>query len=356
MQFGSEAKGQIAGMIADQWRPSVAVGANHPNAGHTYNDYAGNKFIHRMLPVGAAAPSVNYILIGPGAVIDVEVLRQELLELSQKVDTRHKTLVIHPRAALVTEEHREAEKSLVKIGSTMKGSMEAIVQKMRRNGDYNNTAAANLSQLHSFAVSSTVSAAFYDAAISDGNRILVEGAQGFSLGIHERFYPYGTSRDVSTYQVLADCRIPFGSNVYVQGVMRTYPIRVANRYNEEGQMIGSSGPYYPDQQELDWTGHLNRSPELTTVTKLPRRIFSFSAMQIQDAARVMGVDGLSITFCDYLQPGEVEDFTFAAYNNSHKTPVVSRSYGPEYHQVMRVDGSFVDFKHIIETWFGRNKS
>jgi hypothetical protein len=45
---------------------------------------------------------------------------------------------------------------------------------------------------------------------------------------------------------------------------------------------GSSGPCYPDQTELAWED-LGIAPELTTVTKLPRRIFTFSDQQLLEA-------------------------------------------------------------------------
>lgn len=343
MQFGSEGKGQISGMIAHQWRPDVVVCANHPNAGHTYNNLTGHKFVHRILPVGAAE-SPDYILIGPGAVIDLIALRTEIDELAQQGRLANKTLVIHPNAAVVLPEHRESEKKFVKIGSTMKGSAEAVIQKMRRDIDNRNTFGHIFNELYNTLwedcpdptppIPIVYDARVYDDVLRKAQRILVEGAQGFSLGIHERFYPYGTSRDVSTHQVLADCRIPFNFPVYVHGVARFYPIRVANRFNEAGEMIGTSGPFYPDQIELKWED-IGRKPELTTVTKLPRRIFTFSATQIREAARIMGVHGVSLTFADYaLHSFQLRDLV--GLISEEAAPVHTLSMGPAYGDVYRV--------------------
>jgi adenylosuccinate synthase len=313
MQFGSEAKGSIAGLIAKEWGPDTVVCANHPNAGHTFIDEEGNKFVHRILPIGAQSNSVKFILIGPGAVIDLVALVSELQNLAHLGLLAGKTLCIHPNAAVLLVQHAEAEKRLVTIGSTMKGSMEAVVNKMRRPADplERNTVDSISRFTHMLAplyepgfrdFRISLYDDVYDRAIDASHKLLVEGAQGFSLGIHGPFYPYGTSRDVSTHQVLADCRIPHLSptSLTVVGVARTYPIRVANRFDETGKQIGTSGPHYPDQEELAWKNDLNREPELTTVTKLPRRVFTFSYEQIRESARVMGVDYIALTFCDYL--------------------------------------------------------
>jgi len=90
-------------------------------------------------------------------------------------------------------------------------------------------------------------------------------------------YPYTTSRDVTPWQIAADCGLPFKWAPYIGviGTLRTYPIRVNNR-------DGSSGPHYPDQKEIAWED-IGLKPELTTVTKLPRRIFTFSEQQLAEA-------------------------------------------------------------------------
>jgi adenylosuccinate synthase len=77
----------------------------------------------------------------------------------------------------------------------------------------------------------------------------------------------------------------------VYGVCRTFPIRVNNRG-------GYSGPCYVDQEEINWKD-VGVEPELTTVTKLPRRIFTFSEMQIRDAVRMNGVDQVFLNFANY---------------------------------------------------------
>lgn len=316
LQFGSEAKGSIASMIALSWRPDVVASAWQPNAGHTAhvedpdNCLNSRKFVHSMLPLGALAPSVKSILLGPGTVLDVAKLRDELVAAMPLV--KGKTLVIHPAAALLAEYDRESEWVLLKIGSTMKGSAHAVIRKMMRGGMYPdvpqicrdayNLICEELGDVVNM-LDIQINEALYDYRVDSARKILLEGAQGYGLGIHQgRFYPYTTSRDVSTAQLLADCRIPF-QPVTTIGVCRTFPIRVANRF-KDGAQVGTSGPAYPLQRELDWQKDLGREPELTTVTKLPRRIFEFSVQQIKEACRITQPMFLALTFCDYL--GDLE--------------------------------------------------
>lgn len=311
LQWGSEAKGSIASMIAHRWKPDTVATAWHPNAGHTAwigdgNKQPARKYVHSMLPIAALAPSVKTILMGPGSVIDADKLTAEMTNALLLI--KGKRLIIHPAAAILCDYDVQGEKSLVAIGSTMKGSMHATVRKMGRGAFYPDVppvcreAWGWLMDTFGELINSVdiqVSEDLYDTCVDSARKILLEGAQGYGLGIHNsRFYPYCTSRDVSTAQLLADCRIPF-QPVTTIGVCRTYPIRVANRFNH-GTQVGTSGSAYPGQHELDWGEALHREPELTTVTKLPRRIFDFSMQQVHDAVRIMQPTFIALTFCDYL--------------------------------------------------------
>lgn len=307
LQWGSESKGGIATMIAHTWRPDTTISAWAPNAGHTaYID--GVKFVHSMLPLGALAPSVHNILLGPGTVLDVDKLHDEMMKAGPLLIG--KTLIIHPAAALLCDYDVQGERDLVRIGSTMKGSMHAVIRKMGRGSMYPDVPSIcrdayqwiydTLAEvIKEYGMLLYIDEEGYDITVDRSVKILLEGAQGYGLGLHNsKFYPHCTSRDVSTAQLLADCRVPF-QPVSTIGVCRTFPIRVANRF-KDGTQVGTSGPSYPGQKELDWVRDLGREPELTTVTKLPRRIFNFSIPQLRDACRVMSPTFIALTFCDYL--------------------------------------------------------
>jgi adenylosuccinate synthase len=304
LQFGSTGKGLFAGYLAKQIQPDTLIAAWAPNAGHTFIDAAGRKFVNIALPNGIVAPSVKRILLGPGSVIDPDRLMWEMAEYHDVL--KGKEIIIHPHAAVVSKEDRNAEREYgFRIGSTMKGVGEAVIRKVRRAEPFN---------VAKFALQGTPLADlvmgqhYYDEAMDAAQVAVVEGAQGYSLGMNSGFYPYTTSRECTVQQLLVDCAIPIGlpnstSQTTVYGVARTFPIRVANRFDAEGVQVGTSGPCYFDQDEIEWKD-IGLEPELTTVTKLPRRIFTFSEEQIRQAIRMNGVDHVFLNFCNYFPPGD----------------------------------------------------
>lgn len=301
MQYGSTGKGLLAGFLAMKEKPDVVVTAWGPNAGHTFIDASGRKFVHRMLANGIVSPNLKAVLIGPGSVVDIEVLKKEIESCADIL--HNKTIIIHPHAAVVLPKHLEAERKNVVIGSTMKGTGAAVIQRIERNPEDLNTASHVIPQwwmdsIYCLGVDVFVSAKMYNAVMENARCLQIEGAQGFSLSMYHGQYPYTTSRDVTPHQVLADCAVPYYIHPCVYGTLRTFPIRVADRYNELGVKIGTSGPCYDDQIEIDWAS-LGIEPELTTVTKLPRRIFSFSFQQLREADYMCGPSKIFLNFANY---------------------------------------------------------
>jgi len=298
MQFGSTGKGLFAGWLANRFKPDLIVTAWAPNAGHTFVDVFGNRHVNIALPSGIVA-NPKHILLGPGSVIDPERLAFEVGYYRDRGWTG--MLSIHPNAAVVNEFHRQREATYAfKIGSTMKGVGEATMQKLRREPARLNI-ARDCEALEDWVISQSQ----YNSIIDNSDRAVLEGAQGFSLSLNQGFYPYVTSRECTTHQMLSDCAIPANLRVgediqrTVYGVCRTYPIRVANRRDEHGNQIGTSGPCYHDQTEIEWS-QIGVEPELTTVTKLPRRLFTFSERQIAEAVRANGVDQVFLNFTNYV--------------------------------------------------------
>jgi adenylosuccinate synthase len=308
LQFGSTGKGLLAGWLAMRNRYDTIITAWAPNAGHTYIDAAGRKFVHTMLANGVVSPSLKRILVGPGSVLDLDKFREEILACKDLIVDRKVSIFIHPHAAVVTDEHRAIEAvTMTAIGSTKKGVGQAVVSKINRNPSQK-TVAKDFGDHPIFDIEEVVlikDPLDYIAIYEQSSRVLIEGAQGFGLSIHHGFYPYTTSRDVTPSQILADCGVPFIDhvNVIVYGTARTFPIRVANRFNEEGKQVGFSGPHYPDQVEISWAD-LGMEPELTTVTKLPRRIFTYSKQQMSFAKRMCCPDVVFLNFVNYLKSRE----------------------------------------------------
>lgn len=337
MQYGSTGKGSLAGFLAKKEEPDVCVTAWGPNAGHTYIDENGRKFIHRMLANGVVSPRLETVLIGPGSVVDLDILREEILRCKDLLE--HKEIVIHPQAVIVTKVHAEIEKRNVTIGSTMKGTGAAIIQRIERDPKNLNTAHSLISEawclaFEEYNIKVYVDDIYYKCALSEASVLQIEGAQGFSLSMYHGQYPYTTSRDVTTAQVLADCAVPWNIKPLVYGTLRTYPIRVSDRY-ENGVKVGTSGPCYSDQYELSWED-LGLEPELTTVTKLPRRLFNFSYKQLKEASYQCGPDVFFLNFVNYME----KDVALHLIENIQRMTGVTVAYvgvGPNHQDVITTD-------------------
>lgn len=335
LQFGSTGKGLLAGYLAKREGYDTVVNAFAPNAGHTYIDEErGIHMMTQQLPTAISSPTVQNVLLGPGSLINIPTLLAELaVYKDMMIDKR---LVIHPHAAIVGQEHIDWElnNGMTKIGSTAKGVGAAQMNRILRDPKNLNVADGpdpRFDEIREW----VVTAKEYNDILEKSESLLIEGAQGFGLSMYHGFYPYTTSRDVTPWQIAGDCGIPFKMANYIQifGTLRTLPIRVNNR-------DGWSGPVYPDQEELEWSA-LRIPVERTTVTKLPRRIFSFSQLQLEEALHHCGAywgTHLFLNFANYLQPDDVQALikqietpTPGKLNAPHVTWV---GYGPDDKSVM----------------------
>ena len=276
LQYGSTGKGLIAGYLGYAHRYDTVISVNMPNAGHTYIADDGKKYVFKVLPCSAVSPTVDTVMIGPGAIFSMDQLKKEWDMLPNKDE---KQLIIHETACVLRPDHAKTERSkLNTISSTMQGSMAAMVEKLERNqldktqGILVKENASSLSRIANHIVPPDE----WHKILYNSHRILIEGAQGYSLGINAGFWPYCTSRDCTPARFLADASVPHNMLGHVIGSARCHPIRVGNT---EG---GYSGGKYPDQLELSWKD-LNVNPEKTTVTGRVRRVFSFSEQQVKEA-------------------------------------------------------------------------
>ena len=301
LQYGSTGKGLIVGKIAEDKQPDTIVTAWAPNAGHTYitSERLGKrKFVHTHLGNGIVSSSVRRVLLGPGSVINPEQLVAEIESCADLLEGVR--ICIHPHAAIASDRHIAEEAGpMTKIGSTKKGVGAAMIQRIRRDPDDMNIAGACETAISKYVCTTEE----YTEQLERADSILIEGAQGYGLSMYHGFYPYTTSRDVSVWQILADCGIGgsvvgVGSHIQIIGTCRTFPIRVANRFDTEGVQVGYSGPCYDDQREISFE-ELGQPTELTTVTKLPRRVFTFSSKQIYKAIRYNSANEVFLNFLNY---------------------------------------------------------
>lgn len=297
-QYGSEAKGHVTDQVIqlaiqvdrDRFRSgqkpleilNIRVGG--PNAGHTVYDDNGNKFALRQVPVGAVHPQVT-VAIGPGSELDLDVLLSELEMLDDA--GHHPRVVIHSEVTMLTEKHR-AEETVrhlhEKIGSTGKGIGAARADRIMRG-------AKTFRQQSTIGGVDTKQDTLFGYPIlrldppewnrmvnevaRDGH-VVIEGVQGYGLGLHAGHYPQSTTADATAVDFLSMAGLsPWVTDeVGVIVVAREFPIRVA----------GNSGPMY---QETTWEA-LGLTEEKTTVTQKVRRVGQWDADLVRNAVEANG--------------------------------------------------------------------
>ena len=288
-QYGSEGKGHIISYVAREYQVLVRVGG--PNAGHKVF-MEGGSVTHHQLPSGTLRTDAK-LLIGPGAVLNIDLLRQEIAHCRVSAER----LRIDPQAMIITKEDIAGEAGLKKrIGSTKQGVGFATARKIMERGGKTKL-AGNYKELHPY-ISSTWEE--LERAYSAGSKVLLEGTQGTGLSIHHGSYPYVTSRDTSVAGCLSEAGISPSRVRKVVMVCRTYPIRV------QSPPKGTSGPM---SRELTWNDISRRSgislaklkkTEKTSTTNRDRRVSEFDWALLRKAAALNGPTDVALTFADYL--------------------------------------------------------
>lgn len=332
LQYGSTGKGLIAGYLAEKNGYDTVINANMPNAGHTYINAKGRVWMHKVLPNGIVSPNIQRVMIGAGSVFSIKRLMLEIKESADLLDGVE--IIIHPNAVVLRDEHRECEQaSLSAISSTMQGSMAATIHKMARDPNDNPTAQGYIDEYGEGAeiFGMVCSIDYWHEALMNAKKILAEGAQGYSLGLNGKFWPFCTSRDCTPARFMADMGIPLPFLNKVIGTARCHPIRVGNTTD------GYSGDVYSDQVEISFES-LGQETELTTVTKRPRRIFSYSSQQIKDAIFDCMPDEVFLNFCNYTEAyGHiVHDINITAERIMGKSVVRYLGFGAKQDEVKEV--------------------
>ena len=311
--FGSSGKAKMASYIAensDTW--TFACNTFAPQAGHTVVLDDGKRYFYQTLNSCAYLPNkYEKIYIGPGGMIELPAFFRELEENNIP---RHK-IGISPSAAILQSKDAAYERGEVDLdgtpktsfgtllkGSTAHGVGAATVRKILRRSDA--VYAKNVPELKEFICDVPGEII---KRLEHGESGFGEIAQGFPLSLnHSGFCGYTTSRNVTVSQFMSDMFLPpiYAGQTIIN--FRTFPIRINSdkfvdpmgkfltwdqvKAGELHTVIkGNSGPWYPDQVELDWdtitmmSGSNDKLFEITSVTKLPRRVATFSQKCLEEA-------------------------------------------------------------------------
>lgn len=297
-QFGSTGKGVLAAFLATRAQESVdlfaaTVSNAGPNSGHTF--YHGDeKHVLKQLPTFAVATHLlapkrsHPVFLSGGAIIDPEILAAEAKKYPML------RVYVHPMAAVIRQDDKEAEHSgtIQAVAGTRSGTGAVLARKVQRDPTvvFKHFVECNP---HYFPINVRIGDWQTYGVDPWQQRVFLEVSQGFSLGLHSEFYPKVTSRECTVTQGLADARLPARALTRSYLSLRTYPIRVGDH---EGF---SSGDHYEDQVETSWE-KIGQPPELTTVTKRVRRVFTFSEEQVQQAVAANDPDFVFLNFMNYL--------------------------------------------------------
>jgi adenylosuccinate synthase len=327
-QWGDEGKGKIVDLLSENV-DIVARYQGGPNAGHTVV-IGDEQIILHQIPSGILRPHTKCV-IGNGVVIDPKVLLEEIDFVKEKgVDVRGRLFISH-RAHLIMPYHKaidstkeESAADDLKIGTTGRGIGPAYVDKYDRNGIRivdlldretlrekleRNIAEKNelLKQIYlsepldADAIVDeyiqfdelideyvTDTSILINDAISRGEEILVEGAQGTMLDVDFGTYPFVTSSNPTAGGSCSGLGIGPTLIDEVLGIVKAYTTRVG------------MGPF-PTEFDQEFGDKVRKlGGEFGATTGRPRRCGWFDAVVVGHAARVNGLTGLVITKLDVL--------------------------------------------------------
>ena len=277
--FGDEGKGKIISYLSLKDNADiVARGGVGPNAGHTVV-YKGRTYKLRQVPSGFVNPRAR-LLIGPGVLINPEVLLREI----EETGTRNR-IGIDANAGIIEEKHVNEDKGSEhlrgKIGSTGTGCGPAQRDRVMRILKV----AKEVEDLSPYITDVPMEV---NDVIDRGGRVIIEGTQGTFLSLYHGTYPYVTSKDVTASSICADIGVGPKKIDDVMIVFKAYVTRVG-----KGPLEGELSP-----EEAKKRGWL----EIATVTRRVRRAAPFNFKLARRAVMLNSATQVAITKIDILFP------------------------------------------------------
>jgi adenylosuccinate synthase len=326
-QWGDEGKGKIVDVLSRQFSVVVRYAGGH-NAGHTVV-IRGKKFILQLIPCGVLRQGCRAV-IGNGMVVDPVALLQEIAALRDAGVKIDGNLFLSNRAHVILPYHRMIELAAenapgrVKIGTTSRGIGPAYEDKMGRRGlrvadlldlellkthienacrEKNMIAHALFnsepldadSMYEEYArVSAEIrpfvcdTAALVNQAITRGESVMFEGAQGAMLDIDHGTYPFVTSSSATSGGAIIGTGVAPTAIDAVLGVTKAYCTRVGG------------GPFPTEVHDAAGDRLRQRGNEYGAVTGRPRRCGWLDLPLLRYACMINGISSLVVTKLDVL--------------------------------------------------------
>ena len=276
--FGDTGKGKIISYLALKDKASVAARAGvGPNAGHTVV-YGDKTYKLRMVPSAFVYDKCR-LLIGPGVLVNPDVFLNEV----KLIKARNRTGV-DPQCAIIEPKHIEADRAghlASKIKTTGTGTGPCNADRVMRRAKL----ARDVPELRSFLTDVPLEV---NAAIDNGENVLIEGTQGTYLSLWHGTYPYVTSKDVTASAACSDVGVGPKKVDEVIIVFKAFVTRVG-----AGPLPG----------EISWEEAERRGwAEVASVTGRRRRAAPFNFDLAKRAVMLNSATQAAITKIDIMFP------------------------------------------------------
>ena len=328
VQWGDEGKGKVVDLLSREADIIVRFQGGN-NAGHTLV-VGGQKTIVRLIPSGVLHDG-KVCVIANGVVVDPEVLVEEIDTLQQQGRLSDPaSLKISEIAHLIMPYHkaidlaRERLRGEGKIGTTGRGIGPTYEDKMARvgirfvdlldEGVFARKLEHNLEEKNIYlgtllkeqplayqqifdqyrrlrdrlAPYVTNTSRYIHEAITAGQKVLFEGAQGTMLDVDHGTYPFVTSSNTIAGAVCTGAGIAPQQLHNVIGISKAYTTRVG------------SGPFPTEEHGPEGEKLRRDGGEFGTVTGRPRRCGWFDAVVVRTAALLSGLNAIALTKIDVL--------------------------------------------------------
>ena len=326
-QWGDEGKGKIVDVLSEKFSVVARYAGGH-NAGHTVIIH-GRKFVLQLIPCGVLRPGCKGV-IGNGVVLDPAAFLSEVKKLRDAGLPIDGQLFVSDRAQVILPYHRmielaaETAPGRTPIGTTRRGIGPAYEDKIHRNGlrvvdllnssllrtHINNACHEKNTIAHALfgtepldpramyeeyarlagqvAPFVTDTAVLLNDAITQGEKVMFEGAQGALLDIDHGTYPFVTSSSSTAGGAVTGTGVGPTRIGTVIAVTKAYVTRVGE------------GPF--PTEIADTTADLLRArgQEYGAVTGRPRRCGWLVLPLLRYSNMINGTEWLVVTKMDVL--------------------------------------------------------
>jgi adenylosuccinate synthase len=325
-QWGDEGKGKVVDLLAERFDIVTRYQGGH-NAGHTV--FVGEKkFVLKLIPSGIlrgkAAVIGNGVVIDPGALLEeIDSLEKVGIDVAAHLSISNRAHVIFPFHRMV-EKVSEGRADRTAIGTTSRGIGPCYEDKIARRGiriadlldrEHFHSLFASLAEdkqtfARAFHIEDNIvyesvredyerfaerirsmvkdTSRMLNDAITAGQRILFEGAQGTMLDIDHGTYPFVTSSSAASGGACTGSGVAPTRISGVLGVSKAYTTRVGG------------GPFPTEDHGPEGERIRKAGKEFGAVTGRPRRCGWFDVPLLKYTSAVNGFDSLIITKLDVL--------------------------------------------------------